>query len=80
MDSISQSSNRKPVESMVVHSFLLLLILKVLLYRMKYVKNEYSLTYATVKGAGHSIPIYKPEEVWVILDSWLASHSSLSDS
>ncbi|KAI7730625.1 hypothetical protein M8C21_005511 [Ambrosia artemisiifolia] len=49
-------------------------------YRMKYVKNEYSLTYATVKGAGHSIPLYKPEEVWDILDSWLASHSSLSDS
>ncbi|KAK9071918.1 hypothetical protein SSX86_008349 [Deinandra increscens subsp. villosa] len=46
-------------------------------YRMKYVKNEYSLTYATVKGAGHSIPLYKPEEAWAILDGWLASHSYL---
>ncbi|KAL8255113.1 hypothetical protein R6Q59_033334 [Mikania micrantha] len=48
-------------------------------YRMKYVKDSYSLTYATVKGAGHSIPLYKPEEAWVILDGWLASHSDVSD-
>ncbi|KAI7730628.1 hypothetical protein M8C21_005514 [Ambrosia artemisiifolia] len=49
-------------------------------YRMKYAKNGYSLTYATFKGAGHSIPLYKPEESWVILDEWLASSSYLSDS
>ncbi|XP_071690083.1 serine carboxypeptidase-like 13 [Rutidosis leptorrhynchoides] len=49
-------------------------------YRMKYAKNEYSLTYATVKGAGHSIPLYKPKETWVILDGWLSSRTSLSDS
>ncbi|XP_071690082.1 serine carboxypeptidase-like 18 [Rutidosis leptorrhynchoides] len=49
-------------------------------YREKYVKNEYSLTYATVKGSGHSIPLNKPEEAWVILDGWLSSHTSLSDS
>ncbi|KAI3754315.1 hypothetical protein L1987_54097 [Smallanthus sonchifolius] len=49
-------------------------------YRMKYAHNAYSLTYATVKGAGHSIPLYKPEEAWVFFDSWLASHSYLSDS
>lgn len=34
-----------------------------------------------MQGAGHSIPLYKPEETWVILDEWLASTSnSLSDS
>ncbi|KAI3754308.1 hypothetical protein L1987_54090 [Smallanthus sonchifolius] len=49
-------------------------------YRTKYVKNEYSLTYATVKGSGHSIALYKPEEAWTILDGWLASHSNFSDS
>ncbi|KAF5812751.1 putative peptidase S10, serine carboxypeptidase, alpha/Beta hydrolase [Helianthus annuus] len=48
-------------------------------YRMKYAKNEYSLTYGTVKGAGHSIPLYKPEEAWIILDGWLSSHSYSSD-
>ncbi|PWA77049.1 peptidase S10, serine carboxypeptidase, Alpha/Beta hydrolase fold protein [Artemisia annua] len=50
-------------------------------YRVTYTKDKYSLLYATVKGAGHSIPLYKPEETWVILDQWLASTSnSLSDS
>ncbi|PWA86841.1 peptidase S10, serine carboxypeptidase, Alpha/Beta hydrolase fold protein [Artemisia annua] len=50
-------------------------------YRVTYTKDRYSLLYATVKGAGHSIPLYKPEETWVILDQWLASTSnSLSDS
>ncbi|KAK1437497.1 hypothetical protein QVD17_03288 [Tagetes erecta] len=32
------------------------------------------------EGAGHSIPMYKPEENWVILDEWLDSYSYLSDS
>nr|QRI59129.1 chicoric acid synthase [Echinacea purpurea] len=49
-------------------------------YRLKYARNGYSLTYATVKGAGHSIALYKPRETWVILDEWLASNSYLSDS
>ncbi|KAI3754303.1 hypothetical protein L1987_54085 [Smallanthus sonchifolius] len=50
-------------------------------YATKYVKDEYSLTYTTIKGAGHSIPLYKPEEVWIFLDGWLASHSyNFSDS
>ncbi|KAI3805608.1 hypothetical protein L1987_28139 [Smallanthus sonchifolius] len=49
-------------------------------YRTKFVKNGYSLTHVTVKGAGHSIPLFKPKEAWVIFDSWLASHSYVSDS
>ncbi|KAI3805602.1 hypothetical protein L1987_28128 [Smallanthus sonchifolius] len=49
-------------------------------YQTKFVKNEYSLTYATVKGAGHSIPLYKPKEAWVLLDEWLASQAYVSDS
>ncbi|KAI7730627.1 hypothetical protein M8C21_005513 [Ambrosia artemisiifolia] len=67
--------------SIVYHKMLLSRKCQVLIlrYRMKYVKNEYSLTYATVKGAGHSIPLYKPEEAWIILDGWLASYSYLSD-
>ncbi|XP_076932160.1 serine carboxypeptidase-like 13 [Bidens hawaiensis] len=48
-------------------------------YQVKYAKNGYSLTHTTVKGAGHSIALYKPKETWVILDEWLASHSYLSD-
>ncbi|KAI3754306.1 hypothetical protein L1987_54088 [Smallanthus sonchifolius] len=49
-------------------------------YRTKYAKNGYSLTHATVLGAGHSIALYKPEELWVFVDGWLANHSYLSDS
>ncbi|KAI3805606.1 hypothetical protein L1987_28135 [Smallanthus sonchifolius] len=47
-------------------------------YRTKYAKNGYSLTHATIKGAGHSIALYKPEEAWAIVNGWLASHSYLS--
>ncbi|KAK1426864.1 hypothetical protein QVD17_15544 [Tagetes erecta] len=48
-------------------------------YRMIYTKNQYSLMYATVKGAGHAVSLYKPEEASVIVDGWLASHTYLSD-
>ncbi|KAI3754305.1 hypothetical protein L1987_54087 [Smallanthus sonchifolius] len=49
-------------------------------YETKYVKNGYSLTHTIVKGAGHSIPLFKPKEAWAILDAWLTSHSYVSDS
>ncbi|KAF5819076.1 putative peptidase S10, serine carboxypeptidase, alpha/Beta hydrolase [Helianthus annuus] len=48
-------------------------------YRTIYTKNGYSLMHATVKGAGHSVALYKPEEAFVIVDSWLASHTYSSD-
>ncbi|KAM0024328.1 putative peptidase S10, serine carboxypeptidase, alpha/Beta hydrolase [Helianthus debilis subsp. tardiflorus] len=48
-------------------------------YRTIYTKNGYSLMHATVKGAGHSVALYKPEEASVIVDSWLASHTYSSD-
>ncbi|KAI7743515.1 hypothetical protein M8C21_033295 [Ambrosia artemisiifolia] len=48
-------------------------------YRTIYTKNGYSLMHATVKGAGHSVALYKPEEASVIVNSWLASHTYLSD-
>ncbi|KAJ8548152.1 hypothetical protein K7X08_021388 [Anisodus acutangulus] len=31
-------------------------------YKVKYSENDYELTYATVKGAGHTAPEYKPEQ------------------
>ncbi|KAI3754304.1 hypothetical protein L1987_54086 [Smallanthus sonchifolius] len=49
-------------------------------YETKYVKNGYSLTHTIVKGAGHSIPLFKPKEAWAIFDAWLASQSYVSDS
>ncbi|XP_059636305.1 serine carboxypeptidase-like 7 [Cornus florida] len=41
-------------------------------YTKKYSSGDFSLTYATVKGAGHIAPEYKPEECYVMMDRWLA--------
>ncbi|XP_071717412.1 serine carboxypeptidase-like 16 [Rutidosis leptorrhynchoides] len=49
-------------------------------YRTTFAKDEYSLNYATIKGAGHSTALYKPQETSVIVDEWLDSHINLSDS
>ncbi|KAK9058308.1 hypothetical protein SSX86_023149 [Deinandra increscens subsp. villosa] len=49
-------------------------------YETKYVQNDYSLTYATIMGAGHSISIYKPKEVAVLVRRWLSSQSYSSNS
>ncbi|KAI3723687.1 hypothetical protein L2E82_35443 [Cichorium intybus] len=49
-------------------------------YETKYVQNDYSLTYATVKGAGHLVPYYKPKETIVLTERWLSSQIYLSDS
>ncbi|KAJ0682871.1 putative sinapoylglucose--sinapoylglucose O-sinapoyltransferase [Helianthus annuus] len=48
-------------------------------YEMTYVQNNFSLTFATVKGAGHSVAQYKPKEAMVLTDRWLASQAHSSD-
>ncbi|KAI3731818.1 hypothetical protein L1987_63008 [Smallanthus sonchifolius] len=49
-------------------------------YEKTYSEGKYSLKYATIKGAGHSIAIYKPEESMVVVERWLASHTNSSTS
>ncbi|XP_049342901.1 serine carboxypeptidase-like 18 [Solanum verrucosum] len=39
-------------------------------YKVKYLQNDYELTYATVKGAGHNAPEFKPEQCLPMLDRW----------
>ncbi|KAJ9558217.1 hypothetical protein OSB04_012831 [Centaurea solstitialis] len=49
-------------------------------YQMTYAQSQYSLKFTTIKGAGHSVALYKPEEAFVMMDRWLASHSYSSSS
>ncbi|KAL8246237.1 hypothetical protein R6Q59_007453 [Mikania micrantha] len=49
-------------------------------YVTKYAQNNYSLTYATVKGAGHSVTYYKPKESFELVQMWLSSQTYSSDS
>ncbi|PWA64511.1 peptidase S10, serine carboxypeptidase, Alpha/Beta hydrolase fold protein [Artemisia annua] len=49
-------------------------------YKMKYAKQGYTLTYVTIKGAGHAVALNRPKEASAIVDGWLASHAYLSDS
>ncbi|PWA52877.1 serine carboxypeptidase-like 16 [Artemisia annua] len=49
-------------------------------YEMRYTQNNFSLTFATVKGAGHSVAQYKPEEALVLTEKWLALKTYSVDS
>ncbi|XP_076926570.1 serine carboxypeptidase-like 13 [Bidens hawaiensis] len=42
-------------------------------YQMTYAQNDFSLTFATVKGAGHLVPVDKPKETMDVIERWLAS-------
>ncbi|KAI3740638.1 hypothetical protein L2E82_31108 [Cichorium intybus] len=49
-------------------------------YQMTYTRSEYTLKYVTIKGAGHGVALYKPEEALTMVNGWLASQTYLSDS
>ncbi|KAK4743307.1 hypothetical protein SAY87_001308 [Trapa incisa] len=40
-------------------------------YTVKYINSGYRLTYATIKGSGHSPPEYKRKECYQMFDRWI---------
>ncbi|PWA97555.1 serine carboxypeptidase-like 16 [Artemisia annua] len=44
-------------------------------YEMTYAHNDFYMTYATIKGAGHSVAQYKPKEAMVLLKKLLATQA-----
>ncbi|KAI7741616.1 hypothetical protein M8C21_024041, partial [Ambrosia artemisiifolia] len=44
-------------------------------YTMKYSRDDYNLTFATVKGGGHTAPAYKPKECFNMFMRWLAGNT-----
>nr|GEX89894.1 serine carboxypeptidase-like 13 [Tanacetum cinerariifolium] len=49
-------------------------------YEESYARDNYSLTYTTVKGAGHGVPFNKPRESMDMAERWLAWQSYSSSS
>ncbi|KAJ9558295.1 hypothetical protein OSB04_012909 [Centaurea solstitialis] len=49
-------------------------------YETTYARRGASIKFATVKGAGHALALYKPEEALTLMDRWLTSHAYLSSS
>ncbi|MCE3050334.1 hypothetical protein HAX54_046924 [Datura stramonium] len=43
-------------------------------YKVKYSQNDYELIYATVKGAGHTAPEYKPKQCLPMVDRWFSGY------
>ncbi|GKA54207.1 serine carboxypeptidase-like protein 16 [Tanacetum coccineum] len=49
-------------------------------YEESYAQDDYSLTFTTVKGAGHGVPFNKPRESLDMAERWLAWQSYSSSS
>ncbi|XP_062023754.1 serine carboxypeptidase-like 18 isoform X1 [Rosa rugosa] len=43
-------------------------------YKVKYTLGKYELTYATVKGAGHTAPEFNPKECFAMISRWFAAY------